>query len=143
MPDQNTSGRTESRRPVPDREAHDLAAEAVWDSLVRTATTWPATRLTRSYHTPSLSVGSRRFARLRTEADFAVVLVSTPPERRAWIESGEPGLFAEPHYEASGHLLADPARVRPEVLEDLLDAAWAMSATDAMRQRRATEAQES
>ncbi|MGB4779718.1 MmcQ/YjbR family DNA-binding protein [Microbacterium sp.] len=113
-----------------------LQAEETWNRLVGLATSWPATAATTSYGAPSLKVDGRMFARIRAEADDMFVFVSTPEERRAWLESGEPGLFAEPHYERFGHILADPSATDAAILNDLLDRAWELTAREKTRAAR-------
>lgn len=112
------------------------APHEVWDNLVRTATSWPSTKDTISYGAPSLKVNGRLFARIRGEADDMLVFASTPEERRAWLESGQHGLFTEAHYERFGHILADPSVTDPGVLDELLDRAWELTANRSTRAAR-------
>lgn len=111
-------------------------AEETWNRLVGLATSWPATAAATSYGAPSLKVDGRMFARIRAEADDVLVFVSTPEERRAWLESEEPGLFTEPHYERYGHILADPSATDAAILDDLLDRAWELTAREKTRVAR-------
>lgn len=107
-----------------------------WDRLVREAASWPATEAATSYGAPALKVNGRLFARIRAEADDMLVFASTPEERSAWIASGEPGLFTEPHYARYGHILADPTVTAPATLDELLDRAWNLTANRTTREVR-------
>lgn len=119
--------RTHNVEPDPDE---------LWGRLSTLATSWPSTTATTSYGAPSLKVNGRLFARIRGEVDDAFVFACTPEERHARLDSAEPGLFTEPHYEKYGHILADATRTDPVILEDLLDLAWALTANERTRRKR-------
>lgn len=106
---------------------------ATWDDVVRLAVALPGVVESTSYGTPSLKVGPRMIARLRSEAEGAVVLTCTLEDKAALVQGDDPAFFTLPHYDRSAYLLVDLALVDDTELAELVEQAWALKAPARLR----------
>lgn len=111
---------------------------AAWSDVVAIAGQLPETEESTSYGTPALKVRGRLFARLRTEAEGAAVLMCGLDEKQALLASGGEAFFTTAHYDGYGAILVDLERVALEELEELVTEAWRLKAP--ARLRRAFDA---
>lgn len=110
---------------------------AAWEDVVRTALALPGVAETTSWGTPSLKVGTRMMARLRTEAEGALALVCTPEDKQSLVHGDDPAFFTTPHYDGYAYVLVDLDRVDDAELAELVEQAWELRATATLRRRRA------
>lgn len=106
---------------------------ATWDDVVRTALTLPGVTESTSYGTPSLKVGTRMIARLRAEAEGALVLTCTLEDKAALVQGDDPAFFTLPHYDRSAYVLVDLALVDDAELAELVEQAWTLKAPARLR----------
>ena len=110
---------------------------ATWQDVVDLAVALPGVSESTSYGTPSLKVGPRMMARLRTEAEGAIVLVCTPEDKQALVQGPDPAYFTLPHYDRSdGYVLVDLAIVDEAELAELVEQAWSLRASATLRRAR-------
>lgn len=109
---------------------------ATWDDVVRLALALPGVTVSTSYGTPSLKVGTRMIARLRTEAEGALVLTCTLEDKAALVQGDDPAFFTLPHYDRSAYVLVDLALVDDTELAELVEQAWRLRATTRLRKER-------
>jgi len=95
-----------------------------WEDVVAIAAALPGVEVATWYHTPSLKVRGKGFARLRTEAEGGLVLMCSLEEKEALLASGDPAFYTTPHYDGYGAILVDLAAVDPEQLTELVTEAW-------------------
>jgi hypothetical protein len=107
-----------------------------WDELVTFATKLPDVRVSTSYGTPALKVADALLARLRSEADGALVLRCTPDEKAALVAGDDPAFFTTSHYDGHDSVLVDLARVDADELFELVDSGWHVVAAPAADARR-------
>lgn len=95
-----------------------------WEAVVAIARTMPAVIESTSWGTPSLKVGKKMIARLRTEADGALALKCSAEEKAALVASDDPAFFTIAHYDGYNYVLVDLHQVDPQELEELIIEAW-------------------
>lgn len=95
-----------------------------WDDVVTIAGGLPEVEVSTSYGTPALKVRRKLFARLRSDAEGAVVLMCQMDEKEALLASGDPAFFTTPHYDGYGAILVDLDKVAPDQLAELVEEAW-------------------
>lgn len=95
-----------------------------WDDVVTIGTGLPEVEESTWFHTPSLKVRGKGFARLRTEAEGALVLMCDIDEKAALLASGDPAFFTTPHYDGYGAILVDLDKVERGQLVELVEEAW-------------------
>lgn len=95
-----------------------------WDDVVAIAGGLPEAEVSTSYGTPALKVRKKLFARLRSDAGGALVLMCPLDEKEALLASGDPAYFTSPHYDGHGSILIDLDRVAPDQLAELIEDAW-------------------
>lgn len=95
-----------------------------WDDVVTIGTGLPEVEESTWFHTPSLKVRGKGFARLRTEAEGALVLMCDIDEKAALLASGDPAFFTTPHYDGYGAILVDLDKVERRQLVELVEEAW-------------------
>lgn len=95
-----------------------------WDDVVASALRFPGTVETTSYGTPSLKVGKKLLARLRTDPD-ALVMKTTDLEEKQALLQGRPELFfTTAHYEGYPAVLIRLEDLDPQLLDELMEDAW-------------------
>lgn len=77
---------------------------------------------------PSLKVAGRSFARLRTEAEGALVLTCDLSEKEALLATGDPAFFTTAHYDNHASVLVHLDLVDQEQLAELVVEAWRITA---------------
>lgn len=110
-----------------------------WDDVVAIATGLPEVEESSWFRTPALKVRGTGFARLRTEAEGALVLMCGLDEKAALLGSGDPAFSTTSHYDGYGAILVDLERVEREQLAELVQEAWRRKAP--ARLRKAFDAQ--
>lgn len=106
---------------------------ATWDDVVAIASGLPETEEATWFHTPSLKVRGKGFARLRTEAEGGLVLMCELHEKEALLASGDPAFYTTPHYDGYGAILIDLERIDHDHLTELITAAWRLKAPAKLR----------
>ncbi|MFD4182835.1 MmcQ/YjbR family DNA-binding protein [Rhodococcus sp. NPDC058514] len=99
-----------------------------WDDVVDIAKRLPDVEESTSYNTPSLKVGGKGFARLRSEAEGGLMLFCALEEKEALLASGDPAFYTTPHYDGYGAILVDLERVDRDQLCELVAEAWRIKA---------------
>lgn len=95
-----------------------------WEDVVTIAGRYPGVTETTSYGTPSLKVGKKLLARLRTAPD-ALVLKTTDMEEREALLAGRPDVFfTTAHYDGYPAVLVHLDRIERPLLEELVEDAW-------------------
>ncbi|WP_224401089.1 MmcQ/YjbR family DNA-binding protein [Pseudonocardia sp. ICBG1034] len=107
-----------------------------WGDVVRIGSGLPGVEESTWYRTPSLKVRGKGFARLRTEAEGALVLMCSLEEKEALLASGDPAYFTTPHYDGHGVILVDLDRVDAGQLAELVEEAWRRKAPATVVRRR-------
>ncbi|MEV6643413.1 MmcQ/YjbR family DNA-binding protein [Amycolatopsis sp. NPDC051371] len=95
-----------------------------WEDVVRLASELPEVEAATWYRTPALKVAGKGFARLRTEAEGGLVVMCGLDEKAALLDSGDAAFFTTPHYDGSGSIIVDLAKVDVDQLRELLEDAW-------------------
>jgi hypothetical protein len=78
-----------------------------WSDVVQIAVQLPGVEEATWYRTAGLKVAGKGFARLRAEADGALVLMCELPEKAALLQSGDPAFYTRPHYDGYGAILVN------------------------------------
>lgn len=99
-----------------------------YDAVREVALRFPGVREGLSYGTPSLHVGRKLMARLQEDGQTLVSKID-PSQRDAYFEVDPDTFFLTDHYKGGPFLLVDLARVRSEVLPELIEKAWRFVAT--------------
>ncbi len=95
-----------------------------WDDVVTSARRFPGVEETTSYGTPSLKVGRKLLARVRTDPDALVLKVSDLEERTALLEGRPELFFTTPHYDGYPAVLARWEALERPLLDELIEDAW-------------------
>jgi len=95
-----------------------------WEEVVVIATRYPGVEETTSFNTPSLKVGRKFLARLRTNPDALVIKTTDLQEREALLEGRPDVFFTTPHYDGYPAVLVHLDRIETELLEELVEDAW-------------------
>jgi len=95
-----------------------------WGDVVAIATRFPGVQETTSFNTPSLKVGKRFLARLRTNPDALVIKTTDLQEREALLEGWPDVFFTTPHYDGYPAVLVHLERIEPAMLAELVEDAW-------------------
>ncbi|GAA4900832.1 MmcQ/YjbR family DNA-binding protein [Streptomonospora salina] len=106
---------------------------ADWDEALAIGRALAEVEESTSYNTPALKVRGRLFARLRTEAEGALMVVCEPDEKEALLASGDPAFLTTEHYDGYGAVLVDLERVDSVELAELLTEAWRITAPARLR----------
>jgi hypothetical protein len=80
------------------------------------------------YGTPGLKVGGKGFCRLRTDPDALVIHVLDLGDREALLQGDPDVFFSTPHYDGSPYVLVRLEKVRPGLLQELIEDAWRIRA---------------
>ena len=104
-----------------------------WEDVVAIASKLPGVDEATWYRTPGLKVAGKGFARLRTEAEGALVLMCGLDEKAALLASGDPAFFTTPHYDGSGAILVDLSQVERTQLAELIEDSWRIKAPARLR----------
>jgi hypothetical protein len=104
-----------------------------WDEVVTMAKALAEVEESTSYRTPALKVAGKGFARLRTEAEGALVLMCSHEEKAALLATGDPAFFTTPHYDGYGAILVDLERVEMRQLAELVEESWRVKAPVKLR----------
>ena len=107
-----------------------------WTEVVALASELPGVEEATWFRTPSLKVGGKGFARLRTEAEGGLVLMCSLDEKEALLASGNPAYYTTPHYDGYGAILVDLERVDRTELTELIEEAWRIKASAKLRKAR-------
>lgn len=109
---------------------------ATWDDVVAIASRLPQVEeSTWNRRAPSLRVAGRSFARVRSEAEGAVVLMCDLAEKEALVASGDPAFFTTEHYDGHGSILVRLDLVDDDELAELVIDAWRITAPVRLRRR--------
>jgi hypothetical protein len=104
-----------------------------WDEVVTMAKALAEVEESTSYRTPALKVAGKGFARLRTEAEGALMLMCSHEEKAALLAAGDPAFFTTPHYDGYGAILVDLERVEMRQLAELVEESWRVKAPVKLR----------
>jgi hypothetical protein len=80
-----------------------------------------------------LKVAGKGCARLRTEAEGALVLMCSHEEKAALLATGDPAFSTTPHYDGYGAILVDLERVEMQQLAELVEESWRVKAPVKLR----------
>jgi hypothetical protein len=97
-----------------------------WKRVLAAASALPEVEESTSYGTAALKVRGKLFARLKEDGSTLVVRVGD--EREALILAAPKTFFVTAHYENYPWVLVDLNVVTPEVLRDVVTAAWLLQA---------------
>lgn len=103
-----------------------------WSDVVALGADLPEVTETTWYRSPALAVRTKRFCRLRDEAEGGLVLFCSLSEKQALLARGGP-FFTTPHYDGYGAILVDLALVDPDELRELLVESWRIAAPARLR----------
>ncbi|UNX55627.1 MmcQ/YjbR family DNA-binding protein [Georgenia sp. TF02-10] len=107
---------------------------ATWEDVVAIASKLPRVEeSTWNRSAPSLTVAGRSFARLRTEAEGALVLMCDLSEKEALLATKDPAFFTTPHYDNHGSILVQLDLVDQDQLAELVVDAWRITAPVRLR----------
>lgn len=107
---------------------------ATWDDIVAIASNLPRVEVsTWNRSSPSLEVAGRSFARLRTEAEGAAVLMCDLAEKEALLAAGDPAFFTTSHYDEHPSVLVRLDLVDGAQLAELVVEAWRITAPVRLR----------
>ncbi len=95
-----------------------------WEDVVAVATRYPGVEETTSYGTPSLKVGKKLLARLRTDPGAIVLKVTDLEEKEALLAGQPAAFFTTPHYDGYPAVLARLEALERPLLEELVEDAW-------------------
>lgn len=99
-----------------------------WADVVASAKRFPGVEEITSYGTPSLKVGKKLLARLRTDPDALVLKVTDIEEKEALLAGRPAAFFTTPHYDGYAAVLARMEALERSLLEELVEDAWRASA---------------
>jgi len=102
------------------------ARTTFWKRVLAAASALPEVDESTSYGTAALKVRGKLFARLKE--DEATLVVRVGDEREALVQAAPQTFFVTPHYEKYPWVLVNLAAIRPDVLRDILTAAWLLQA---------------
>ena len=97
----------------------------------------PGVALSTSYRTPSLKVKGKVMARLRTEADGALMLRCDLLDRAMLMQADPETFFITEHYRDYPAILVNLPTLRRAALPQLLEAAWQLVATPTLKRELA------
>jgi hypothetical protein len=98
-----------------------------WSGVCRIGRAFPGVEEGTSYGTPALKVRGKLLVRLRE--DGATLVVITSFVDRDLLLGAEPKtFFLEDHYRNYPAVLTSLARIRPDQIRDLIEAAWRRAA---------------
>ncbi len=95
-----------------------------WEQVVVLGSALPSVEESTSYNTPALKVAGKTFARLRTEAEGALVVMCGLDEKEALLASGEAAFFTTDHYHGHGSILVHLELIDEVQLGEMLEDAW-------------------
>jgi hypothetical protein len=98
-----------------------------WRAVCRIALKFPGVEETTSYGTAALKVRGKLLVRLREDGE-TLVLRTTFTDRDFLLTAEPKEFFIEPHYRDYPAVLTSLARIDPERLRDLIEAAWRRAA---------------
>lgn len=101
---------------------------ASYNTVRELALRFPAVTEGFSYGTPSLHMGRKLMARLQEDGQTLVSKIE-PNQRDAYFELDPDTFFLTDHYKGGPFILVDLARVRSEILPELIEKAWRFVAT--------------
>ena len=104
-----------------------------WEQVVVLGSALPSVEESTSYNTPALKVAGKTFARLRTEAEGAVVVMCGLDEKEALLASGEAAFFTTDHYHGHGSILVHLELIDEVQLGEMLEDAWRIKAPAKVR----------
>ncbi len=85
---------------------------------------FPGVQETTSFDAPSLKVGRKFLARLRTDPDALVIVTTDLQEREALLEGRPDVFFTTSHYDGYPAVLVHLDRIEPALLAELVEDAW-------------------
>jgi hypothetical protein len=106
---------------------------ATWDDVLAIGGGLPQVKESTSYHTPALKVAGKLIARLRTEAEGALMVRCVPEEKEALLAAGDPAFFTIAHYDGYPAILVRLELVDQRHLAELLHEAWLLQAPAKLR----------
>lgn len=109
---------------------------AAWEDVLRIGRTLPEVEASTWYGTPGLKVGGKGFCRMRSAPDALVVRVPDLMDRAALLAQDPAVFFITPHYEKYPYLLVRLELIEPELLAELLEDAWRLTAPPRVRAQR-------
>src|SRR5580704_6836061 len=124
------SGRAR-RRLVPSAPAGALKRR--YQALCKLASEYPGVELSTSYRTPSIKVKGKFLGRLRTEAEGAFAIRCDFLDRQILMQANPAAFFITDHYLNYPAVLVRLDKVGKRELADLVERAWQMVATPALK----------
>jgi hypothetical protein len=107
------------------------ATGMTWAEVCAFAIDLPGVEIGTSYGTPALKVRGAFMARLREDGETLVVRVD-PEERPLLLDAHPDALFLTPHYEGWPLVLVALPRAEVELVQELVEDAWAEKAPKRM-----------
>lgn len=104
-----------------------------WEEVVAIGIALPQVEESTWYRTPALKVAGKGFARLRTEAEGALVLMCDESEKAALLASGDRAFFTTPHYDGYPSILVDLEYIDHTRLAELIIESWRRKAPVKLR----------
>ncbi len=99
-----------------------------WKDVVELARELPGVEEATWFHTPSLKVNGKGFARLRSEAEGGLVLMCSLSDKQALLASGDESFYTTPHYDGYGAILVNLDTVERRQLRELVEESWRIKA---------------
>lgn len=97
-----------------------------FERVVRLATAYPDTELSRSWGTPSVKAHGKMILRQHEDVDLIVLKVAAH-DRTALTAERPDTFFVTPHYENYPYMLVRTADVESDELRELIEEAWRMT----------------
>jgi hypothetical protein len=104
-----------------------------WETLCALALELPGVELSTSYRTPSIKVKGKFLGRLRTEAEGAFAIRCDFLDRQILMQANPAAFFITDHYLNYPAVLVRLDKVGKRELADLVERAWQMVATPALK----------
>ena len=108
-----------------------------FEAVAAAALELPGVALSTSYRTPSIKVKGKVMARLRTEAEGALMLKCDLLDREMLLQADPETFFITEHYRDYPAILVNLPTLRRAALPQLLEAAWQLVATPTLRRELA------
>jgi len=106
------------------------SVERHFAAAVKLAQRFPGFEVSTSYGTPAMKVKGKFMARLRTEAEGWLAIRCDFVDREILLQAAPHVFHLTPHYENYPAFLVDLAAIDKVALNEVLERAWRMTATD-------------
>ena len=117
------------KEPAPLKFPPEPEIAALFQRVLDEAVRFPGIEESRSYGTPAIKVKGKFMARLRSEAEGSLAILSDIIDRQMLMQAAPETFFITDHYADSAMVLINLKTVRWEAMPGILEAAWRMAAS--------------